>query len=250
MSYDVSHSTKNAKQYANRYGTEEMWEKVVQENVPIYHVSGFDQPHLPVILNEDPDDVDFAQWAFMPFEHAPQIKGKPMNTLLARDNRIFTDRSIYRESANSRRCLVMIDGFFLHHTKGDLQFPYYVQMKTKEPFMVAGLWQSFTDPKDEVETLTVALVTGPANKEVAWINGEEPYTAESRMFYIVEKEDDEAWLHGTPEEAQALIKPLPDGLLDYYTCQPLKTVKRLNRLYMGNVSGLLERKRYKELEAK
>lgn len=247
MSYDVSHSTKNAKQYAKRYGDEDIWDKVLQESAPIYHVSGYDQPHLPVILNEDPDDVEFAQWAFMPFEHAPQIKGKPMNTLLARDNRIFTDRSIYRESANSNRCLVMLDGFFDHYKKDELTFPHYVQLKTKEPFMVAGLWQSFTDPKDEVETLTVALVTGPANKEMAWIRSEEAYTPESRMLYIVEKKDDATWLNGSPEEAQALIKPLPDGMLDYYACQPLKTVKRLNRVFMGNVSGLLEPKRYKEL---
>lgn len=248
MCYDVTYSTKNANQYAKRYGDADMWETALQYSPPTYHGSGFDEPHLPVILNEDPENVDFLHWAFMPFAYAPQIKGKPMNTLNARDDRIFTERSIYRQAAESRRCLVMIDGFFDQYKKGDLLFPHYVQMKTKEPFMVAGLWQTFTDPKDEVETNTLTLVTGPANKEMAWIHNEKPYTPESRMVYIVDKKDDETWLHGTPEKAKALIKPLPDGLLDYYPCQPLKTVKKLNRVYMGNVSGLLERKRYKELD--
>ncbi|MEQ9403647.1 MAG: SOS response-associated peptidase family protein [Cyclobacteriaceae bacterium] len=248
MCTDVTHSTKNASQYAKRYGDASMWQTLEHESEPTWHVSGFDEPDLPVILNEDPDNVNFLHWAFMPFEFAPQIKGKPMNTLNARDDRIFTDKSIYRYAAKSRRCLVMLDGFFENYKKNDIVFPHYIQMKTKEPFMVGGLWQTFTDPKDEVETNTLALVTCPANKEMAWIHGETPHTPESRMFFIVDKKDDETWLHGSPEEAKALIKPLPDGQLDYYPCQPLKTVKKLNRVYMGNVSGLLERKRYKELE--
>lgn len=248
MSYDISHSTKNAKQYAKRYGTTVLWEEALEESTPTYHVSGLNEPHLPVITNEDPDYVNFLHWPFMPFEFAPQIKGKPMNTLLARDNRIFTEQSIYHDAAVSRRCLVMLDGFFDNYKKDGLSFPHYVQMKTKEPFMVAGLWQTFTDPIDEVETDTVTLVTGPANKEMAWIHQETPYSPESRMMFIVDKKDDETWLHGTPEEAEALIKPFPDGLLDYYPCQPLKTVKKLYRVYLGNVPTLLERRRYKELE--
>lgn len=248
MSYDISHSTKNAKQYAKRYGEIDIWENALEESIPTYHVSGLNEPDLPVILNEDPENVNFLHWAFMPFEYAPKIKGKPMNTLHARDNRIFTEQSIYRDAVETRRCLVMLDGFFGHYKKDDLTFPHYVQMKTKEPFMVAGLWQTFTNPKDEVETNTVALVTVPANKEVAWIHNETPYSPDSRMMFIVDKKDDETWLHGDPEEAKALIKPFPDGLLDYYPCQPLKTVKRLHRLYLGNVHALHERKRYKELE--
>lgn len=248
MLYDVSHSTKNANQYAKRYGDVSMWEEAVDEDLATYHVSGLTEPHLPVILNEDPDNVNFLHWAFMPFEFAPQIKGKPMNTLTARNDRIFTEKSMYRNAAESRRCLVMLDGFFDNYKKNDMVFPHYIQMKTREPFMVAGLWQTFTDPKDEVETNTLTLVTCPANKEIAWINSEPAYTPESRMFYIVDPKDDETWLHGSSKEAEALIKPLPDGKLDYYTCQPLKTVKKLNRVFMGNVSGLLEKKNYKELK--
>lgn len=248
MSYDISFSTKNAKLYAKRYGDIEMWEEALEDSIPYYHVSGMTEPYLPVILNEDPDNINYLHWAFMPFEFAPQIKGKPMNTLYARDNRIFTEKSLYKKAAESRRCLVMLDGFFETYQKGDLTFPYYVQLKTKEPFMVGGLWQTFTEPIDEIKTNTLAMVTGPANKEIAWLHNEKPYTEESRMMFIVDKKDDETWLHGTAEEAQALIKPLPDGLLDYYPCQPLKTVKKLYQVYLGNVPTLLEPRHYKELD--
>ncbi|MEQ9306543.1 MAG: SOS response-associated peptidase family protein, partial [Marinoscillum sp.] len=109
MSYDISHSTRNPRLYARRFGNTEMWAEALQDSVPNYHVSGMTEPDLPVILNEDPQSVNFLHWAFIPFEFAPQIKGKPMNTLYARDNSIFTEKSIYRNAAESRRCLVMLD---------------------------------------------------------------------------------------------------------------------------------------------
>lgn len=248
MFYDISHSTKKVSQYAKRFGSEDIWESALEESSPTYHVTGFDEPHLPVILNEDPENVNFLHWAFMPFAHAPKIKGKAMNTLNARNDRIFTEKSLYKKSAENRRCLVMLDGFFDLYKKDDLVFPHFIQLKTKEPFMVGGLWQTFTDPKDEVQINTLTLVTGPANKEVAWVRNEVAYSPESRMPFIVEKKDDEKWLHGNSEVAQKLIKPLPDGLLDVYPSQPLKTSKKLKREYMGNVPGLLQRKHYPELD--
>jgi len=248
MSLDISHSTKNAKEYGNRYGNTDMWQSALEDSIPYYHVSGSTEPYLPVILSEDPNNVNFLQWGFIPLEFAPQIKGKPVKTFNARDNRIFTDKSIFKVAAETKRCLVMLDGFYEHYEMGKDSYPHYVQMKTKEPIMVAGLWQKFTDPADEVKTSTLAIVTSPANKELAWLHKEKPYTPESRMMFIVDKKDDETWLHGTPEEAQALMKPFPDGLLEYYPCQPLKTVKRLHRMYLGNVPSLIDRKHYKELD--
>jgi putative SOS response-associated peptidase YedK len=245
MSLDISFSIKNAKQYSGRYGNPDMWEDALEDAIPYYHANALTEPYLPAILNTDPENVNYLQWGFVPAEFAPQIKRKPIKTFKARDDRAFTEKSIYLKSAESRRCLVMLDGFFEHYQVGKDSYPYYVQLKSKEPFMVGGLWQTFTDPVDEVKVDTVALVTTPANKEMAWLHNEEPYTPESRMLFIVDKKDDETWLHGSPEEAQALMKPFPDGLLDYYTCQPLKTVKLQHRMYLGNVPALLEPKVYK-----
>ena len=248
MSLDISHSTKNVKQYTKRYGTAEMWNYALEDAIPYYHINGLGEPFLPAILNTDPENISYLQWGFIPVQFAPKIKGKPIRTLKARNDRMFTEQSVFRRSAQTQRCLIPVDGFFENFFIGKDAFPHYVQLKTKEPFMVGGLWQTFTDPTDEVKTDTLALVTTPANKEIAWLHKEEPYTPESRMLFIVDKKDDETWLHGTPEEAQAILKPFPDDLLEYYPCQPLKTVKLQHRMYLGNVPALLEPKRYKELE--
>lgn len=248
MCYDAATMTKRAKAYAERHGNESMWEMAKQQSPEMYHLNGFDEPDLPVITNESPDEVNFHHWSFVPFVYAPQINGRPMNTLNARDDKIFTARSIYRESAEYRRCLVMLDGFFDHHKKGGVVYPHYVQLKTKEPFMVGGLWQTFTDPKDGIQINTVTLVTGPANKEMAWIHNEPAYSPDSRMIFIVDRKNDEEWLYGSAQDAENLIKPLPDDLLDYYPCQPIRDNKKLNRVYKGNVPAIHERKYYPELE--
>lgn len=234
MCYDVSTMTKKAQHYAKRYGDESMWKEIQKKYPPTYHVNGFSEPDLPLIRNDITDIVQLHHWAFVPFVYAKKINGRPMNTLNARDDKIFSSRSVYKKSAAEKRCLVMIDGFFDHHKKDGIAYPYYIQLNTKEPFMVAGLWQSYESKKDHITLDTVTLVTAPANKEMAWIHNEPAYSPESRMIYIVKQEDDETWLHGTPEEAKALIQPLPDDALTFHACYPIKSNKKLNRIYLGN----------------
>ena len=248
MCYDAATMTKKAKHYARRYGNTEMWDQVKLQFPEMHHLNGFDEPDLPVITNEQPDQVSLHHWAFVPFVYAPQINGRPMNTLNARDDKIFTPRGIYYKSAQARRCLVMLDGFYDHHHKNGVAYPHYIKLKTDEPFMIGGLWQTFTDPRDGIPINTVTLVTGPANKEMAYIHNEPAYSPDSRMVFIVNKADEEQWLFGTAEEAKEVIKPLPDGLLDYYPCQPIKANKKLNRKYLGNVPEIQEHKYYPELE--
>ncbi|WP_420317952.1 SOS response-associated peptidase [Ekhidna sp.] len=240
--------TKKAQHYAKRYGDAKMWEQVMIKFPAMHHLNGFDEPDLPVITNEQPDIVNFHHWAFVPFVYAPQISGRPMNTLNARDDKIFSDRSIYKDAAESKRCLVMLDGFFDHHKKNGVAYPYYVHQKSDEPFLVAGLWQTFQDRTDGIPINTVTLVTGRANKEMAWIHNEPAYSAESRMIYIVDPRDDDTWLNGSVEQAKAIIKPLSDGALDYYPCNPIKPNKKLNRVYLGNVPEIKKKKYYPELE--
>lgn len=248
MCYDVAYLTKRAKAYAERYGKAEDWEDIKKRLPPTYHASGFTEPDLPVITNDRPEEIQAFQWGFVPMVYAPKMQGRPMNTLNARDDKIFTGRSVFRDSAKKQRCLVMIDGFFDHHKKDGIAYPHYVKLKTDEPFLVGGLWQSFKVPDEEFALNTVTMVTGPANKEMAWVHNEPAYSATSRMIYIVEKGEEDTWLFGEAEEAKQVIKPLPDDLLEYYPSQPIKSNKKLNRTYLGNVPEILNQAHYPELE--
>ncbi len=246
MCYDVAYLTKRAEKYAKKYGTVEDWEDIKKRIPAAYHVNGFDEPTIPAITNTEPDKLSGLEWSFIPHIYAPEVKGRPLNTLNARDDKIFTKKSVFYKSAVEKRCLVPIDGFFDHHHKNGTPFPFYVKMKDDSPLFVAGLWQEFK--RGEVERKTVTLVTTRANKEMAWIHNEPAYSPESRMIYVVPESNFDIWLHGSEEEAKNIITPLPDNVLEYYSCHPVRSNKKLNRVYPGNDPVVIKPRRYPELE--
>lgn len=143
--------------------------------------------------------------------------------------------------------MVVLDGFFDHHKKNGVAYPFYVELANGEPLMVAGLWQVFRH--GEIERECVTLVTTQANKEMAWIHNEPAYSPESRMIFVLQdQEAKETWLNGTVEEAKEIIRPLPDGALVYHSCRPIKSNKKLNRVYPGNVPEVKDKVYYPELE--
>lgn len=249
MCYDVSSLTKRADRYAERKGQAELWQEAMQLHAPIFHSNGWFEPELPVFTNEQPDQIHFHHWPFIPFVYAPKINGQAMNTLNARGDKALNSKT-YKNSAHERRCLVMLDGFFEHHTlKDNIKIPHYVQMPSREPFMVGGLWQTFYSKRDDIYIDTVSLVTTEPNKEMAWLHNKPSASEKPRMPFIVPPEYDELWLHGAPEEAFELVKPLPDGALEIHPCKPIRSNKRLKRDYIGNVPEIQQRHHYPELES-
>lgn len=240
MCYDVATMTKKALDYAKRYGKQEDWEDIKKRLPPTYHVSGFTEPSLPVITNQDPDKVQIFSWPFIPMAYSK------LNTLNCRDDNMFKSFT-YKDSARNRRCLIMIDGFFDFHHKGGVSYPYFVQMQDGNPFTVGGIWQNFK--KDGIERNTVSIVTTRANKEMTWLHNEPAYSAESRMMLVITKETESEWLDGEWESlADRVIKPLPDDALKYHPCEPIKPNKKLNRVYIGNVPEIQNYHYYSELE--
>lgn len=247
MCYDVSYLTRKAERYARHHGTAADWEDIKKRLPPVFHASGFDEPALPSITAEH-DSVISLDWPFVPVAFAPRAgDGRPINTLNARDDKMFQKQSIYHKAAHTRRCVIMLDGFFDHHHKNGVAFPHFVQLASGEPMMVAGLWQTYT--KDDIERECATLVTTMANREMAWIHNEPAYSPESRMILILPNEAaKETWLHGSPEEAKEVIRPLPDGALSYHSCRPLRANKKLNRTYVGNDPSIQDRISYPDLE--
>lgn len=246
MCYDVSYLTKKAENYAKRYGTKEDWEDLKLRLPPTYHVSGFVEPQLPAITAEHAGAIAL-DWPFIPVAFAPKAKdGRPINTLNARDDKIFQKQSFYYEAARERRCIVMLDGFFDHRHQNGIAFPHYVHFKNGEPLVIAGLWQEFQHR--DITRIGCTLVTTQANKEMAWIHNEPAYSPDSRMVAVLpDKETIEQWLYGNADEAQTAIRPLLDGVLTYHPCRPLKSNKKLNRIYPGNVAEVQEITSYSEL---
>src|SRR5215212_278228 len=137
---------------------------------------GFDYS-LNAVLKAVPDKQDFdivqMEWGFIPSaDKWPFIKtrddlfkmrngykdasGKfhtPITTLNAVAEELLLPNKIYREAALKRRCLVLSTGFFewrhvypLNKRTGQplktaIKYPYYITLKDREYFYMAGVWQ-------------------------------------------------------------------------------------------------------------
>jgi putative SOS response-associated peptidase YedK len=144
------------------------------------------------------------RWGLIPFFG----RGLPTkySTINARVETVQTS-ACYRGPWNrSQRCLVVVSGFYEWQVQADgkNKIPFYITLNDQDVAAFAGLWDaSRTDSGETIESVT--HITVPANQLVGEI-----HNTKHRMPAILSREDREAWLTGTPEEAWAVLKPYPD----------------------------------------
>ncbi len=193
---------------------------------PYYHVSSFSLPKIPIITNKDPKKIQLFTWGMIPpwvrtQQQAEDIQQKTMN---ARAETIYQKAS-FHHAAHHNHCLVLIDGFFEWHHHQGKNYPYFIRMKSHEPFALAGLWEQWTNKKTDTTAYTFTIITTPANTLMAHIHNKK-----KRMPAILPFTNYPQWLTmiKNPHEALHYLKPYDDTLMDAYTISKLITAKNKN----------------------
>jgi len=108
--------------------------------------------------------------------------------------------------SRGQRCAIVASGFYEWQVQADgkTKQPFYIQLNDQEIFGFAGLWDRSTDAEG-IAVESCAILTMPANEMM-----QEIHNARQRMPAILSKEDRNAWLSGTQEQAFGAIKPYPD----------------------------------------
>ncbi|UII20825.1 SOS response-associated peptidase [Fulvivirga ligni] len=244
MCYDVTALTFKSKKYANHLGLPtESIDEILKKTPPIYHSSGFSHPDLPVVTDKDPDVFQLFEWGLIP----PWVKDaatsvKISNTTLnARGETIF-DKPSFRNSAKSKRCLVIVDGFFEHHHYQENTYPFHIRMKNDEPIALAGLWENWNGKN------TCSIITTEANPIMAKIHNNPKASETHRMPAIIPKEFHKEWLKPIEDDLDKkqlleLIMPFDQEQLTWYNVSKLR-----GKVYLGNKPEILEAKIYPELD--
>jgi putative SOS response-associated peptidase YedK len=152
------------------------------------------------------------RWGLVPFF----AHGEPPKflTINARVESFETAASYKGPWSRAQRCLQLASGFYEWHVDANgRKAPFLVTLADQELFGFAGLWErSVKSDGTVVESCT--HITMPANEIMADIHnaGANPH----RMPGIIRAEDRDAWLTGTRETAQALLKPYPSDLMVAY----------------------------------
>ncbi len=141
--------------------------------IPIYHVSAFKTPFLPIIASDDSSKIRFFQWGLIPFwvkdeQAARKIQFQTFN---AKAETIH-EKPSFRNSIKTKRCLVLIDGFYEwhEHTTSGTKIPYYIKLKTQSLFALAGIWDTWKNQKTGQLKHTFSIVTTEANPLLAKIH--------------------------------------------------------------------------------
>jgi putative SOS response-associated peptidase YedK len=171
---------------------------------------------LPVITNEEPGSVRHLEWGLIPSWADDGSSGR----INARAETV-TEKPSFAAAYESRRCLVLVDGFYEWTTEGSGKRPYRVTVGEGEPFAVAGIWERWRPtekqtglgdfreggPDRSVEPReTFAILTTEPNDLVADLH--------HRMAVILPEEHEREWL--TAEDPRHLLEPYPADRMRAY----------------------------------
>ena len=101
----------------------------------------------------------------------------------------------FRDAFRRHRCLVVVDGFFEWKGEGKERAPFLAHRRGKEPFAIAGLWDSWKGSEGRVESATV--LTTRAEGPVRAIH--------DRMPLVLAPSEWDLWLAGTEDEAAGFL---------------------------------------------
>jgi len=149
------------------------------------------------------------RWGFTAPAATP-ARNAPIN---ARAETIATT-PLFREAFQRRRCLIVADGFYEWKKEVRGKTPYYLRLRSGQPFGFAGIWSAHRDPAG-TRTPTCAIVTCAPNALVAAIH--------NRMPVILPAAARERWLnpHAAVGELRALLTPLPTEEMEAYVVSTL-----------------------------
>ena len=190
---------------------------------------GFDYS-MNAVLKPIPGKEDFdlvqMEWGFIPgylktrddvskmrngYNDANGKFHPPITTLNAVCEEMLRPGKIYREATLKRRCLVLSTGFFeWRHIyprnkrtgqplKTAIKYPYYISLKDKGYFYMAGIWQPWTDRGTGEYIESFAIVTTAGNKLM-----EQVHNSKKRMPTILNEDLAYEWMFGNLDEQRIL----------------------------------------------
>ncbi|KMW59306.1 Gifsy-2 prophage protein [Candidatus Rhodobacter oscarellae] len=142
------------------------------------------------------------RWGIIPVGRV-NARGRPvMETVVnARSETVF-EKSAFD---GVRRCLLPTDGWYEWTGETRRKTPWRISRRDGAPVVFAGIYDVWTAPGGGTQVWQVAALTCEPNADVQDIH--------HRMGVILEPAQFATWLGADQTEAAALMRPLPDGLL-------------------------------------
>ena len=238
MCYNVSYLEKRAERVAKHYGAHF---KPEDRSLELFHVSGFAHPRLNVITEEAQQLIQQYTWGLIPkwCKDEQQAKEISVQTLNAKAETVF-EKNSFKHSILTKRCIVIVSGFFEWQTFAKNKYPYYITLKEQPFFSLGGLYEHWTDKQTGVLHHTFSIITVEANPLMAKI-----HNSKKRMPFIIPQEHEKDWLKNdlSESEIRQLMQPLNDSKMEAFTISK----KITDRNHDNNTADVLKPFEYPEL---
>ncbi len=205
-----------------------------EEYRPSYYYSAFSFPKIPVIPAKSTSEIHQYHWGLVPSwsrdkEFASLIRTKTGNAKAE----TLTQKPSFRGSVQSKRCLVIIRGFFEWQKRNNESIPYYIYLKDEPILTLAGLSDSWIDPESEKILNTFSIITTKANLLL-----EKIHNTKKRMPVILTKDNESKWLDQEQSVTNILklLKPYKYNNLQAHTISKLISKRNVEK----NVPELIE----------
>ena len=170
---------------------------------------------VPIITTEDSGHIHLAHWGFKGKIFNPKTKNTVEKLFInARGETIDEKKSFKGPWQQGQRCIFLMSRFYEWMATSKGKIPFAIQLKSGEPFAVAGIYKM--QEIDEVEQMVATLITTTGNQLLHLVhnNGNNKH----RMPAMLTSEE---WLKWTdialpPAEAKAMIDSFPDDALQAY----------------------------------
>ncbi|MBK6994197.1 MAG: SOS response-associated peptidase [Lewinellaceae bacterium] len=159
-----------------------------------------------VIANECPNILQKMEWGLVPHWSSD---GKNSGKLINARAEGIAEKPSFRDSFQSKRCLVPADSFYeWRKLSADRKIPYRIFLKNDELLFFAGIWDEWK--KAGTTKRTFSIITTTPNSEMADLHDRMP-------VILPDAETRRLWLSPLPlQEALAMLHPPKSGLLSMY----------------------------------
>lgn len=194
--------------------------KEINDLAPNYNVAPTQTAPIVRYQHEtDERELVLVHWGLVPFWAKDQSIG---NRLINARGETVAEKPAFRMAFRKRRCLVPANGFYEWRKSDAGKQPMLIRMKDESPFALAGLWESWINPDDEIEMHSCTIITTKANDFMTPIH--------NRMPVILDPNDYIRWLEPNNGRGETLLQPCPDEWLEAYPVSTCVNNSRHNDL--------------------
>jgi len=189
--------------YTKKGALEQRFNAALEESfVPRYNAAP--SQLLPIIRNDNLAKIVLVNWGFLPSWVKDFEKMKPQINARAES---IGEKPYWRSAFKKYHCLIPSTGYYEWKKVAGGKQPYFIRLRSDEPFAMAGLFSTYTNQAGEV-ACGFAVITTEVNNQLADIH--------HRMPVILSRDDEQPWLDPElpPSDMKSLLKSYSPADMD------------------------------------